>query len=384
MFKSYKYRIKLNNKQKEIVSKTFGCTRFVYNYYLTKNEETYKLTGKGLSYKEFSKDLTLLKKEKIWLKEVDSTALQTTLRYLSDAYKNFFNKTGDHPIFHKKKNYASYTTKNNHDSIKILDEKHLQIPILGKVYFYNSRSIKGKILSATISRKPSGKYYVSINFKCEDELSLPKTNKSAGIDLGLKSFAMLSDGTNISPFKVDEKLEKRLLKEERKLSRMIKANIESYDKNRKPRFKRPLNECKNLQKQRIKVARLHEKIANKRTDYVQKLSTKLIRKYDVISIEDLNVEGMLKNHHLAKSIQEASWSEFVRLLEYKASWYGKTIQKVDRFFASSKTCSVCGFKKIDLQLKDRSWTCPNCKSILNRDLNAAININFEGLRLQRV
>lgn len=386
MEKGYKFRIELNKRQIEQVNINFGCSRFVYNYYLDKWNKSYSETGKGLSYNKCSSDLTKLKKELTWLKEADSTCLQRSLKNLSKAFQAFFNKKVDMPVFHKKRNYASYTTVNNLDkngyaSIRLADNNHIHLPLLGIVKYKNSRKIEGKINFVTISRNASGKYYIGVNVTKEEEKCLPKTNKDVGIDVGIKSFVTLSDGTEIINPPSTKKLEKRLIKEQKKLSRMIQANILSYDKNRKPRFVKALNERRNIQKQRKVVARIYEKITNERRDYEQKLSTFIVRNYDIISIEDLNVEGMLKNHHLAKSIANASFSEFLSMLEYKARWYGKTVQKVERFFPSSKTCHVCGYKKIDLTLKDRSWICPKCKTLLDRDLNAAINIRNEGLRL---
>ena len=358
----------------------------MYNHYLDKWNKSYLETGKGLSYNKCSADLTKLKKELIWLEDADSTCLQRSLKNLSKAFESFFKKEANKPVFHKKRNYSSYTTVNNKSkkgyySIRLIDKNHILLPLLGSVKYKNSRMIEGKIDSVTISRSASGKYYIGVNVTKDEEKPLPKTNKDVGIDVGIKSFVTFSDGTYIVNPPSTDKLEARLAKEQRKLSRMIQANILSYDKNRKPRFAKPLDECRNIQKKRKVVARIHEKIASIRRDYEQKLSTYIIRNYDTISVEDLNVEGMLKNHHLAKSIANASFSEFFSMLEYKAKWYGKTVQKVERYFPSSKTCHVCGYKKIDLTLKDRSWTCPACKTLLNRDMNAAINIRNEGLRL---
>ena len=386
MEKGYKFRIELNKKQIEQVNINLGCSRFVYNYYLDKWNKSYSETGKGLSYNKCSSDLTKLKKEFTWLKDADSTCLQRSLKNLSKAFQALFDKVADKPVFHKKRNFASYTTVNNLDkngyaSIRLVDNNHIHLPLLGIVKYKNSRKIEGKINFVTISRNANGKYFIGVNVTKEDEKPLYKTNKDVGIDVGIKSFVTLSDGTEIINPPSTNKLEKRLIKEQNKLSRMIQANILSYDKNRKPRFVRPLYECRNIQKQRTVVARIYEKITNARRDYEQKLSTYLIRNYDIIFVEDLNIEGMLKNHHLAKSVADASFSEFFNMLEYKAKWYGKKVQKVERFFPSSKTCHVCGYKKIDLKLKDRSWTCPKCKTLLDRDLNAAINICNEGLRL---
>ena len=282
--KAYKFRIYPNKEQEILINKTFGCSRFVFNHFLAKWDNTYKETGKGLTYNSCSKQLTQLKKEFVWLKEVDSVALQSSLKNLADSYTRFFKKQNNKPLFKSKKNpVQSYTTKYTNGNIAVLD-KHIKLPKLGLVRFAKSREVEGRILNATIRRNPSGKYFVSILVETEVQ-ELPKTDSAVGIDVGLKDFAILSDGTVYSNPKFFRRLEEKLAKAQRVLSRRKKGGS-------------------NWNKQRIKVARIHEKIANARTDYLQKISTEIVKNHDIIGIEDLQVSNMLKNHNLAKAISE--------------------------------------------------------------------------------
>lgn len=358
MKKSIKIRIYPNKKQRILITKTFGCCRFVYNYFLAERIKLYKEEDKTLSAFDTIRLLTPLKQKLEWLKEPDKCSLVYALRNLDSAYKMFF-KGNNFPKFRSKRNcHRSYTTN---DNLHIFD-KHVQLPKLGKVKFRGKYDIQGRIVSATVSQEPSGKYYVSLC--CEEDVEqLPKTNQSIGIDLGLKDFAILSNGIKIPNLKYLAKSEKRLVKLQRELSRKPKGSS-------------------NRNKARIKVARCYEKIRNQRKDFLQKLSTQLVRDYDNICIEDLNVVGMVKNHSLAKSISDASWSEFVRQLTYKCEWYGKQLIKVDRFYPSSQLCNNCGYKnKAVKDLKIRYWTCPECGNEVDRDINASKNILSEGLKL---
>ena len=360
--KAYKFRIYPDSNQALLIVKTIGCSRFVFNHFLAERNSAYESEKKTLSYNNCSAMLTQLKKELTWLKEVDSTALQSSLRFLDDSFKRFFSRQNDYPRFKSRKNpVQSYTSKFTNNNIAV-EDSFIKLPKLGLVRFAKSREVDGRIISATVSRKPSGKFFVSI--LAETEVSeLPKTGRACGVDVGLKDFAVISDGSGHTNPRFFRSLEAKLAKEQRILSRRVKFSSNWY-------------------KQKLKVARVHEKIANTRADYLHKLSTDIVKNHDIIGMEDLQVSDMLKNKRLSKAISEVSWSQFKELLEYKAVWYGKKVITVSKTFASSQLCSACNYQnKAVKNLSVRTWTCPSCNAVHDRDINASINLRNEAIRL---
>ena len=371
---AYKFRIYPTKDQQAFIHQTQGHCRFVYNHFLALWNTSYKEEGKGLNRSIMSKMLTKLKKQDdtAWLRNVDSVALQASYEHLIDAFQRFFQKQNNYPRFKSKKNpVQSYTTKNTNNNIAIVGNQ-MKLPKLGLVKFAKSRDIEGRILKATIKYNASGTFYVSVQCEVPNFQPLPKTNEAVGIDLGITDFAILSDGRKVDNQRFTAKMEQKLKREQRKLSRR-------YEQAKKDG--RDLRECMNYQKQRRKVACLRERVAFQREDFLNKLSTALIRQYDVICIENLNTKGMMKNHKLAKAIADVSWSEFVTKLKYKAKWRDRKIVEIDRFFPSSQICHTCGHRDGKKPLAIRVWTCPSCGTTLDRDMNASKNILIEGLRL---
>ena len=357
--KTYKFRLYPNKEQEKMLVNYFGSVRFVYNHFLAKRKEQYEQARKISNYYEQAKELTAMKKTEVysWLKEINSQTLQHALRHLETAYVNFFKGRTKFPRFHSKKHGDSFSIPQHFK----VESNRIFIPkFKGGIRFAKSQDIHGELRNMTVSVTPSGKYYVCIMAQVEVD-DFEKTNLSVGIDLGLKDFVITSDNDRYSSNKFIKKYSKNLATMQKHLSRKKKGSG-------------------SWNRQRIKIARLHEKIMSCRKDKLHKISIDLIRRYDVVCCEDLNVNGMVKNHKLAKSISDASWGAFVTMLGYKAKWYGKTLVKIDRFYPSSKICHHCGYIKGDLKLKDREWTCPQCGELIDRDLNAAKNILDEGLK----
>jgi putative transposase len=367
--KAYKYRIYPNKEQEKQLSKTFGSCRFVYNYYLNKRIELYKNEQQSSNYNACSADLTQLKIELNWLKEIDKFALQNSLKDLDKAYQNFFrevkkgNKEQGFPRFKNKHSHDySYKTTFTNNNIEIRGNK-IKLPKLGLIKIALSQDVQGRILNCTISKSPSNKYCVSVC--CGDVVieQLPQNQSYIGVDLGIKEFAITSVGEKFENPKHLYKLEQKLKQMQRRLTSKKKRS-------------------KNWHKQRIKLNRVHEKITNQRKDFIQKLSTKLINENQIICLESLQVKNMVKNHCLAKAISDVSWSEFVRQMEYKAKWYNRTLVQIDKWYPSSQFCCNCGYQNKETKdLSVRKWICSSCRSEHDRDINAAINIKNEGLRL---
>ena len=371
---TYKFRIYPNTNQIDKLSKSFGCVRYVYNYFLNKEKENYKNNKKHLGYYSNAKDLTKLKKELIWLKECNSQSLQHSLKHLERAYTKYFKEHKTNPDI----GLPRFKSKKNHyDSLTIpqfctIDDKCIYFPKFNEgIRCKFHREVIGTISNFTITRTPANKYYVSIQAEREYE-PVNKTNKSIGIDLGIENLLTMSDGTTISNNKYIDAYSNKLAKAQKHLLRK-KHGSNSYNK------------------QRIKVAKLQEKIANSRHDYLHKITSNLIKQYDYICIEDLDNKQMkskrLRNGEyrktrssLNRNLSDVSFGTFKSYLTYKASWNNKQLIKVNKYYPSSKLCHICGYKKIDLSLSDRTWLCPVCKTTHNRDYNASINILNEGLR----
>lgn len=369
ILKAYKVRLYPNEDQQIFFAKSFGCSRFIWNKMLGDKIEHYKTTKTTLNNTPAQ-----YKKEFEWLKEVDSLALANVQQNLRAAYNTFFKQGTGFPKFKKKGVKDSYTTNNQKGTVAITANT-VKLPKIGHINAKFPNKINGLIKSATISRTPSGKYFVSLLVETITE-PLPKTQSNIGIDLGLTHFIVLSDGTKVANPKFLSKLQDKLTREQKILAK--RREVAKADQ-------RKLSESRNYQKQKLKVAKVYERISNGRRDFLHKLSFNIIKNHDVIAIEDLNIKGMVKNRKLAKAISDSSWSSFTTMLSYKAEWYGKTLVKIDRWYPSSKTCSNCNhlLTKAELPLSVRTWNCPNCLQKNDRDLNASINILHQGLILAK-
>ena len=363
MQKGIKFRIYPNREQQNIINQTLGCCRLIYNKGLAMRNEAYQ-NGNKIGYSQTSAMLTELKKQDdfVFLKVVDSIALQQSLRDLDRGFVNFFQKRARHPQFKSKHNqHQSYRTINQGDNIRIVG-KYIKLPKLGYVKVRQSMEVD-KINNVTIEHTPTGKYFAVLNVDFEPQPMLNQGGK-IGIDVGIKEFYSDSNGNEIPNPKYLEKSMRKLMREQRKLSRKEKGS-------------------KNRNKQRIKVALVHEKITNQRNDFLQNESTKLIRENQTICIEDLKVKNMMRNHKLAQHIGSVSWSKFFDMLLYKSAWYGNDIVKVPTMYPSSQTCSCCGYKNpLVKSLSVRRWECPKCHTKHDRDTNASINILNKGLQMQ--
>ena len=362
MNKSFKIRIYPNKEQQILIDKTFGCTRFVYNFILNLKQKLYKNFNINLNFACMSKVLTEIKKHKQWLKEVDAVALQQSLKDLDNAYQRFFSDNG-YPKFKSKRDKNSYRTNSKTISLN-QDNYKIKIPKIGWIKFKDKYKFNNliKICNITISKNSSGEYFASISAEVNIK-TFAKTKKSCGIDLGLKDFCILNDGTKFNNPKFLVNNQKRLRLLQQNLSRKIYGS-------------------KNYLKAKVKLAKFHEHIANCRKDFLHKISIFLVKNYDIICTETLRIKNILKNHKLAKAVSDVSWYKFCRQLEYKCLWYDKKFVQIDTYFASSQICSNCGFKNINIKnLNVREYDCPVCGIHHDRDINAAKNILNQGLNL---
>ena len=357
---TYKFRLEPTQEQKTLLNKHFGSVRWTYNYFLNQRKSEYLNNKKSLNYYDQAKELTQIKKQedKKWLKEINSQTLQYSLNCLDIAYQGFFNKRTQFPKFKSRKSKNSFTIPQN---VRYDDNKLIVPFFLEGIEMIMERKIKGIIKHCSISKTPTEKYFVSILTEME-YTPLNKTGLSVGIDLGIKDFLVLSNGTKIKNHRFLKHYEKILKLNQQSLSRKTSKSVR-------------------YEKQRIKVARIYEKITNSRMDLIHKTTNSLIKQFDIIYLEDLNIKGMMKNHKLSKAISDVCWSKFIDTLEYKANWNDKSVVHIDRFFPSSKTCSKCGWINNNLTLKDREWICPKCGEKHDRDFNAATNILNEGYRI---
>ena len=364
-----KFRLYPTGEQAVFFAKNFGCVRFVFNHFLDRRKTLYEEDKKSMSYKQCAKELVALKKEKdtSFLAEIDSVSLQQSLKHLDKAFSNFFKGNAGYPKFKSKKDHHhSYTTVCVNHNIRI-DGNKIILPKVGAVRMKVHRKIPDNYVlkSVTVSKGPSGKYYASIHFTYQKEEPVSENTKAIGLDFSMPGLFVSSERgyeVNVEALHWYRDAQDKLAREQRILSRRKKGS-------------------KRYEKQRIKVARLHEKITNQRSDYLHKVSRQITNDFDIVCIEDLNMKAMAQCFNFGKAVSDNGWGMFTTMLGYKLDLEGKTLVKVGRFYPSSKTCSVCGYKNHDLTLNDRIWECPDCHQVHDRDYNAAVNIKKEGLRL---
>lgn len=360
IFKSFKFRIYPNKEQEILLAKHFGACRFVFNHYLNKRKETYLEDKKSLNYYDNANDLTQFKKDENfnWLKEINSQSLQSSLRNLDTAYSKFFRKQTKFPKFKSKYDKQSFKIP---QFVKLENDELILPKFKGGIKINLHQEISGEILFATLSKSTTGKYYVSITCEVQYQ-SFVKTGSKVGIDTGIKDLAILSDGTTYENIKTLKKNLKKVKYNQRQLSKKVKGSS-----------------SRNKQKQKLAI--VHEKIANVRKDYLHKVSTEIVKNHDIISVEDLAVKNIMKTHKLAQAMGDVSLGSFYSMLEYKCEWNDKQFVKIGRFFPSSKMCSNCGWINQDLTLNIREWICPSCGEKHDRDFNASKNILKQGLKI---
>ncbi len=353
--KAFKYRLKPNSDQQAALAVQFGHARFTFNWALGRRKEFYQHNGKGLNYYAQADELRDLKQadDTLWLKDGHSQVLQQKLRDLDRGFVNFFEGRAEYPTFKSKRNKQSIRYPQGFK----LEGQSVYLSKVGWVKLILHRPLEGEMKNATVTKTKSGRYFVSI--QCETEIDDPiYEGPHVGVDMGLNHFATLSTGEKIPNPRHLRRSEKRLARAQRKLSHKVKGST-------------------NREKQRVKVARLHERVSDQRRDFHHKLSRRLVDEFGIITFETLHIKGMIRNHSLAKSISDAGWGQFIGFTEYKGAWYGSHVEKIDRFYPSTKTCSECGAKNEYLTLSDRTWVCQSCGVIHDRDVNAAINIESQ-------
>ena len=364
--KSFKYRLKPTKDQEKQLTKHFGSSRFIWNYFLGQRKNHYSTNReaiktrkvKALNYYDNAKKLAQLKTqdEFAWLSDANSQSLQQTLKDLEGAYKRFFKKQASYPKFKKKYTKQTFRVPQH---VRIENSRIYFPKFKQGIKVRMHRNLEGKIRNVTISKNQIGQYFVSI--ACQVKIKPWTENKNTvGLDLGIKSFAVCSDGKTYDNQRILNKYEEKLKYKQRQLSKKVKSG-------------------KNREKARIEVAKIHNKIGNIRQNFLHQTSTHILKNHGTVCIEALNVKGMMANHHLAKSIGDVSWARFVNQLDYKSDWYGRKLVKIESFFPSSKTCHHCEHINQELELKHRTWICPSCKRELNRDYNASLNILKQGL-----
>ncbi|OBZ36085.1 IS200/IS605 family element RNA-guided endonuclease TnpB [Methanohalophilus sp. DAL1] len=367
MLKAYKYRMYPTKQQEEMFSKHFGCVRVIYNWALEQKIKTYEQDGKAVSRFTLNKTIPTLYEDMEWLKEVNSQSLRGATLNLDNAFTRFFREKTGFPNFKSKKNPVQSFSVPQYYKVDF-EKNKVKLPKIGWIKTILHRHFDGKCKTATVSKIPSGKYFISI--LVDDGKELPDKqdfdeNSAVGIDVGIKDFAIMSNGEKIDNPRHLNNSVKRLKVLQKRLSRKQRGS-------------------KNRDKAKQQIAKLHEKIANQRNDFQHKLTSRLISENQAIALETLTVSGMLKNHKLAQSISDVSWSSFVTKLEYKAEWYGKSILRIGQFEPSTKICNVCGYHNNNITLVERQWQCPDCGASHDRDVNAAINIKKFALNKQNL